>query len=358
MYELNRKLRKIEGYDPAEGDSKIRLDANESPFNIMDDFGDEIKETIGKLALNRYPDPYATSAVKAFSQFYNVPERFVTAGNGSDELISVIVSSFLEKGDRIVTLTPDFSMYAFYSKLCEANVTILPKDEIYNTFSVSKLIEYCNNNDVKAIIFSNPCNPTSLGIKREEVIRLIKNVFCLVIIDEAYMDFYTESILPDLTSCEKDYDNVIVLKTISKAFGAAGLRLGFAVAGETITNALRAAKSPYNTDMISQAVGGIVLSKKEIITDHINTIIKNRERLQEELKKLSEEFPCLDRVYDSVTNFVTVKTSKGFDIYNKLLERSISIRYMGIYIRITAGTEEENETFLTALHEVLEEICN
>jgi histidinol-phosphate aminotransferase len=352
MYELNKKLRKIEEYDPAVGDYAIRLDANESPFNVMDDFGAEITDAISALKLNRYPDPYATGAVEAFAKYINVPEHFITAGNGSDELISIIASCFLEKGDRIVTLSPDFSMYAFYSKLYENHVTILPKDELYNTFSVNKLIEYCNGNDVKAVIFSNPCNPTSLGIKREDIVRLVRNVFCLVVIDEAYMDFWTESILPDIDK----YDNVIVLKTCSKAFGAAGIRLGFAIAGETITKALRAAKSPYNTDAISQTVGRIVLSHPDVITDHINYIKKSVAQLQDALQELSEEYPCIDKVYDSVTNFVLVKTSQGRLIYEKLLERSIAVRYMGIYLRITAGTLEENAAVVTAIREIIEEI--
>jgi histidinol-phosphate aminotransferase len=352
MYELNRKLRKIVGYDPAASTSRIILDAIESPFNINEIFRDEISEAIAGLKLNRYPDPYAMGAIRAFAKFYNIPEEYVTAGNGSDELISIIVSCFLQKGDKILTLSPDFSMYAFYSKLYEANVTIMPKDEGYNTFSIGKVIEYCNTNAMSAVIFSNPCNPTSLGIKREEIIRLIKNVFCLVIIDEAYMDFWDESILPDIA----EYDNVIILKTISKALGAAGVRLGFAVAGETITGALRAAKSPYNTDLLSQEIGRIVLSHPETAKENIAYIVSAREKLQEELKKLSEIYPCLDKVYDSVTNFVFIKTSKGLEIYEKLLERGISIRYMGIYIRITSGTNEENAEVIDALRDILQNI--
>jgi histidinol-phosphate aminotransferase len=354
MYELNKKLRKIVGYDPAAGTSRIILDANESPFNALDSFRDEIMTAVGNLKLNRYPDPYATGVVEAFAKYYGIDEKYITAGNGSDELISIIISCFLQKGDKILTLSPDFSMYAFYSKLYETNVTIMPKDEIYNTFSVGKIIEQCNNNEIKAVIFSNPCNPTSLGIKREEIIRLIKNVFCLVIIDEAYMDFWDQSILQEIG----EFDNVIVLKTLSKAFGAAGIRLGFAVSNEIITGALRAAKSPYNTDLLSQEIGRIVLSHPEEAAKNIAYIKASREKLQEELNELSKIYPCLDKVYDSLTNFVFIKTSKGLAIYEKLLERGISIRYMGIYIRITAGTREENEELLTALREILEELCD
>ncbi|MDR0974938.1 MAG: aminotransferase class I/II-fold pyridoxal phosphate-dependent enzyme, partial [Ruminococcus sp.] len=115
MYELNRKLSKIESYDPAANSSRIILDANESPFNVNEIFRDEISESVAKLSLNRYPDPNAKETVEAFAKFYNISEKFVTAGNGSDELISIITSCFLEKGDKILTLSPDFSMYAFYA---------------------------------------------------------------------------------------------------------------------------------------------------------------------------------------------------------------------------------------------------
>jgi histidinol-phosphate aminotransferase len=352
MYELTKKLKKIDSYEPVDGNFKIRLDANESCFNFNDDFGDEIAEAVKKTPLNRYPDPLATPAVKAFSQFYGIPEKYITAGNGSDELISIIAACFLEKGDKILTLSPDFSMYAFYSKLYELKVEVLPKEEIYNTINISKIIDYCNTGDVKAVIFSNPCNPTSLGVKKSEILKLIKSVFCLVIIDEAYMDFWTESVLDEV----EHYDNLIVLKTCSKALGAAAIRLGFAVAGDTITNALRAAKSPYNTDTLSQEIGKIVLSKKDYADKNTKAIIESRERLQKELLALSEEFSCIDKVYDSVTNFVMIKTSKGLEIYNALLKESISVRYMGIYLRITAGTPDENAEFLNALKRILKSL--
>ncbi len=351
MYTLNNKLKKVEPYDPVDGDYRIRLDANESCFNINDELGNKITDAVKKINLNRYPDPLAKEACKAFSGFYGIPDKFVTAGNGSDELISIISSTFLEKGDKILTLSPDFSMYAFYGSLYELKVETIHKGDDLNV-SISKVIEYCNNNNVKAVIFSNPCNPTSLGVLREDIIRLVKNVFCLVIIDEAYMDFWNQSILDTV----KDFDNLIVLKTCSKAAGLAAIRLGFAVAGEKITSALRAVKSPYNTDAVSQALGTIALSEKELLARKCSEIVSNRKELQNEIIALSKEFPKLGRVYDSVTNFVFIKTPAGKAIYEKLLEKSISIRYMGNYIRITAGTKEENTELIIALKDILEEL--
>lgn len=349
MYELNSKLKKLEPYDPIEGDYKIRLDANESYFNFNEQLGDKIAEEIKKIPLNRYPDPMAKGAVKAFAELYNVPEKYVTAGNGSDELISIISSCFLETGDKILTLSPDFSMYAFYSSMYELKVETLPKEPSLQ-INIPKVIDYCNNQNIKAVIFSNPCNPTSLGVKREDVIKLIKNVYCLVIIDEAYMDFWDQSILDEV----ENYDNLIILKTCSKAIGLAGIRMGFAVAGETITTALRSVKSPYNTDSISQAICKTVLSEKELIKKCCAELVESRIALHTEISALAKKYVKLEKVYDSVTNFVFIKTAYGKEIYEKLLEKSIAIRFMGSYIRITAGTKEENEAVVKALDEILD----
>lgn len=349
MYELNSKLKKLEPYDPIEGDYKIRLDANESYFNFNEQLGNKIAEEIKKIPLNRYPDPMAKGAVKAFAELYSVPEKYVTAGNGSDELISIISSCFLETGDKILTLSPDFSMYAFYSSMYELKVETLPKEPSLQ-INIPKVIDYCNNQNIKAVIFSNPCNPTSLGVTREDVIKLIKNVYCLVIIDEAYMDFWNQSILDEV----ENYDNLIILKTCSKAIGLAGIRMGFAVAGETITNALRSVKSPYNTDSISQTICKTVLSEKELLNKCCAELVESRIALHTEISALAKKYVKLEKVYDSVTNFVFIKTAYGKEIYEKLLDKSIAIRYMGSYLRITAGTEEENEAVVKALDEILD----
>ncbi|MGN0675332.1 MAG: histidinol-phosphate transaminase [Oscillospiraceae bacterium] len=348
MYELNSKLKKLEPYDPIEGNYKIRLDANESYFNINEKLSGKISEEISKLSLNRYPDPMAGEAIKAFADYYNVPEKYVTAGNGSDELISIITSCFLETNDKILTLSPDFSMYAFYSSMYELKVEAMPKEASLQ-ISIPKVIEYCNNNDIKAVIFSNPCNPTSLGVTKQDIIKLVKNVFCLVIVDEAYMDFWDQSVLDEI----ENYDNLIILKTCSKAMGLAGIRLGFAIAGDTITTALRSVKSPYNTDSISQTICKTVLSEKGLLKSLCSDIVESRKSLQSDIAALSKKYTRLEKVYDSVTNFVFIKTAYAKEIYEKLLEKSIAIRYMGNYIRITAGNEEENAAVIKALDEIL-----
>ena len=347
-YELNKKLRSIEPYVPEAGGYPVRLDANESCFDISEKLGDVISEAVKKVEFNRYPDPAAKDVTEAFAAYYGLNPDHCTAGNGSDELISLILNSFLDKGDTVVTLSPDFSMYAFYGFINELNIKNLPKEDDLK-IDVGKVSEYCNNNDVKAIIFSNPCNPTSLGVRRQDIIRLVKNVFCLVIVDEAYMDFWGESVL-DMT---EELDNLIVLKTCSKNMGMAALRLGFAVAGEKISSALKAVKSPFNVNAITQAAAAAVLRHKPMIMEYTAEIVHCRKMLQNAVTELAERYFVIEKVFDSVTNFVFIRTHKSKEIYEKLLQRGVSVRYMGSYLRVTAGTERENHIFLNEFKDIL-----
>ena len=342
-YELNKKLKGIEPYSPINENYAVRLDANESCFNIGDKLGDVIADAVRNIDFNRYPDSAAELVTKGFADFYGISPEKCTAGNGSDELISVILGAFLEKGDTVLTLSPDFSMYAFYGYVDELKIKALHKEDDL-TVDIQKVIDCCNNNNVKAVIFSNPCNPTSLGVSRNDIIKLIKNVFCLVVIDEAYMDFWDQSLINEV----EKYSNLIIFRTASKAVGSAALRLGFAVANETISRAVKAVKSPYNVNTFSQVVGSIIYKNKDYLKNRQKTIVRNREKLYNdllELSALSDDF----KVYNSCANFVFVKTSFGKDLWNYLKDNSIVIRFMGDYIRISVGTEEENEELISCI---------
>ena len=341
MYEITQKLKELTPYDPIQGDYKVRLDANESYIKISDE---QIKSAVSGLALNRYPDPYACETVKAFADLYDINPDNVTAGNGSDELISIITACFLQKGEKILCFSHDFSMYAFYSALYELKVYIMEK-ELDLTINVDKAIETANRENVRAILFSNPCNPTSLGLKKAEVKRLIESTNALVVLDEAYMDFWDEkeSFLKEAA----DYDNLIVLKTCSKALAMAGIRLGFAIANKTITEKLRAAKSPYNVNVVTQSIATYFLKDKTACKERIEAVKASAKSLYEEITAL--DLPYFERIYTPVTNFVFIKTDYAEQIFKFMLEKSIAIRNMGAFIRISAGTKEENAAVIKAL---------
>lgn len=346
MYQLNEKIRNLKPYDPISGEYAVRLDANESFFGLPEDLRQEFAQIASELVLNRYPDPLSTEVCKAFADYYQVPVENVTAGNGSDELISIICNSFLEKGDAFLTLEPDFSMYRFYGVIAEGVPVTLQKPENLR-IDVEEVIKVCREKDIKLLIFSNPCNPTSLGLSRKEVRRLITSVDALVVLDEAYMDFWDQSLLPEFDQ----YDNLLILRTCSKAFGGAALRLGFAVGALPLTNALKAVKSPYNLNSFTQAAGAALLRRKEESKAALAEILLSKKELLDGVKALAERFPGEMEVFESDTNFVFIRTGKYMEIFQYMLEKGIAIRKFAGYLRITAGTRAENRAVLDTLQE-------
>ena len=350
-YELCKKVRDLTPYDPLQGNYDLRMDANESYLSLSGELREKIAKIAAEMAFNRYPDPYAEDLCDAFGSYYNIAPKFVTAGNGSDELIGLMVGALLQKGEKIATLTPDFSMYRFYGEIYENPVVQIPKGKDMR-IDPQMVIDEVKRQDAKMLIFSNPCNPTSVGLEASEVRKIIRGVDALVVLDEAYMDFWNQSLLSEAA----DYDNLILLKTCSKAIGMAALRVGFAVANETITRALKAVKSPYNVNCISQAIAACVLRDKEFLKKCEGEIIASAQNLKDGVNELAVRYPVLERVYESCTNFVYIKTDAALKIYEQLLKRSIAVRCFGGYLRISTDSVDNNRRFFEALDEILSQL--
>ena len=350
MFQLNEKVKNLTPYEPISGTYEIRLDANESFLTFPKEIEEEMVDALRNSAINRYPDPMATKLVNGFSKYFNVNPDCVTAGNGSDEIISVIMNAFLQKGDKILTLEPDFSMYRFYAEIAECDSVKYQKDENLDV-NIDDVIALAKKENVRIVIFSNPCNPTSRIVTKEDVRKLINSVDSLVVLDEAYMDFAGDESL--LGEFEK-YDNLIILKTCSKALGSAALRLGFAVANKTLTNVIRAVKSPYNVNSVSQALGEVLFSHPDYIDKCIETVVNSRKELYNEILEIKSD--KIEKIYETNTNFVFMKVKNAKAVFEKMKDNSIIIRNMGDYLRITAGTENENAKMLETFRKVLEEV--
>ena len=346
---LPEKLTSLKAYDPITGSYAVRLDANESYFDLPSVLKSKIADQIEQISFNRYPDPLATEVVEAFAAYYHVLPDCVTAGNGSDEIITLLLGTFMEKGQKLVTVSPDFSMYGFYAALAELEVINVPKKSNLQ-IDTDALIAACQQ--ANAVVFSNPCNPTSLGLPRAEVIRLIESApDCLIIVDEAYMDFWDESVM-DLVN---KYENLIVLRTCSKAIGLAAARMGFAVMDKYKTSLLRAAKSPYNCDAISQKICAAVLREQTLLRHCCDEIIVQTQRLYTAVNELVQRYPdLLETVYPPRTNFVFVQTAYAGEIYEQLQKAGIAVRCFPNGLRICAGTRREHTLLLTELENILQ----
>ncbi len=343
---IPKRILEIEEYTPVNEAYEIRLDTNENPLPPSLEAIESLTAALRTVPLNRYPDPLARKLNKAFAEAYNTSEEYITAGNGSDELISVILNMFLRPEDTIAVTAPDFSMYAFYAGLIGCNIIKTGKD-CCGEIDFDLLSETVNKNNCKVVVFSNPCNPTGLAYDRETIIKFYRSVDCIVIVDEAYMEFCRDG-CSVLDLCGKE-ERLIVLKTLSKAYSAAGLRIGFSVSHPDVASAVRRVKSPYNLNMFSQAAGEILLSDYETVFCGAKIIAERTQRLRNILEReagRSEKY----KVYKSDTNFILLSFAceKCADnIYEGLKKKSIIIRRPNnTHLRITCGTEEENEIFI------------
>ena len=343
-FQIPEKLKNLQIYDPVTETYRVRLDANESFIDLPEQIRQAVVEAVAKIEFNRYPDPLAGELCRKFGNFFHVKPELLTAGNGSDELISIIISGFLEPGQTLLTVMPDFSMYVFYAQSVGAKAEILQKGENME-ISADDVIARAEETDAKLIIFSNPCNPTSLNLDRQDILRIVGRVNALVVVDEAYMDFAEGSVLDEI----ENYSNLIGLKTCSKAFGMAAIRLGMAAANKEITGILRTIKSPYNVNAMTQAAGCAILEQKEYLKECIAKIRKSAAWLQEKMFALQEQKTEIKKVYPSSTNFIYMKTERAEEVFESLKKEGISIRFMNGYLRIAAGSEKENEELIQAL---------
>lgn len=343
---MPEKVRGMTPYTPTQGDYAIRLDANESFLPLS---GERIQRAVERVLSNRYPDPYCARLCERFAAYYGIHAEGVVMGNGSDELISILLSCLLSKGDTVLVPEMDFSMYRFYADLYECRAVTVRKAKSLQ-MDVDAVIEAALRERARMVIFSNPCNPTSLLLPRDQVLRLLDALDCIVVIDEAYMEFAGDHSVMALAEANP---RLVVLKTFSKAFGLAGIRLGAAIAGETIASALRAVKSPYNVNALSQAVGEEALSDFSALSRNIGLLCAERDFLLGRVRELAARSPRIAAVHDSATNFLFFRAEGAEALYERLKSQGILVRLMGEHIRVTAGNRAENERFLRALAEWL-----
>lgn len=349
---LAKKIKDLEPYKVDNGRYDIRLDANESFADMPSEMKDKFAEIVRSVPFSRYPDPNASDLCSAFASVYGISSENIAAGSGSDEIISIIMNCFLDKGERVMTFTPDFSMYEFYAELAELETVKCPKAPDTLQIDFEKADKAIKDSGAKLVIFSNPCNPTGRIEKKSDIEALAeKNPNTIFAVDEAYMDFAEklsekESFLNNICS----YSNVFVLKTMSKALGAAALRLGFIVGAKELIDTFKAVKSPYNVNSVSQAIGEAVLKEKTMLQTCTKAIVNQKNRLYGEL---SEMFPTAD----TFTNFVFIRTPLAEKIYLALKEKGILTRFFKIgegALRITAGNEEENTVLVREIKKIKE----
>ncbi|MCL2002935.1 MAG: histidinol-phosphate aminotransferase family protein [Oscillospiraceae bacterium] len=341
---LPDKLQNFRPYPAMAGTPLARLDGNESCFTLPEDILDEIAEAVRAVELHRYPDPYAAEVCALAEAFWNAPEGSAVAGNGSDELISIALSALLPRGGKLLVCDPDFSMYRFYAAMYELEC-LGESRRLSGVPDVKEVV--AKGMEAGAVIFSNPCNPTGQALPPEDVLRIVESLDCPVLLDEAYADFIDggkHTLLPYI----ERFKHLIVFKTCSKNLALAGIRLGFAFAGETLRDILRAVKSPYNVSATTQAAGAAALRRPEWLRANAGRLVEAKNRLYHRLSQWARTRPGVS-VTDTATNFVLLAVPDAEDVYKHILSQGISVRLINGLLRVTAGTDEETERLINAL---------
>jgi histidinol-phosphate aminotransferase len=344
MFDLNKLLREnirqlvpySSARDDFKGEAQIFLDANEnslgSPLNRW---------------YNRYPDPHQWKVKEALAKIKGVAPAHIFLGNGSDECIDLLYRAFCVPGkDNVIINPPTYGMYAVSADINDVEVrrAVLLGDFQLDLVHLERLVD----ERTKIIWICSPNNPTANSMNRQDIEVVLNNFPGLVVIDEAYINFSRHrSFIQELT----EYPNLVVLQTMSKAWGLAGLRLGMAFASEAIIDVYNKVKPPYNVNQATQELALAALGEVEQVNGMIRALVVMREELARDLSGL----PLVHQVYPSDANFLLVRVADARGLYEYLLSAGIVVRdrskveLCGGCLRITVGTEMENAELMEAL---------
>jgi len=330
---IKDRFKHFEGYGCDLYEEGVFLDKNESPFDLLKEMKYEIFEDFCDVQFNRYPPLTPKTLEKKIADYVGCSAERICIGNGSDALLPLLFELF--EADQVVISTPTFSMYSFYGKRKGLEINEIPLDE---NFVIPSFWDVLKKQSM--ICICSPNSPTGNLQPQNRIIEALEtdNV---VILDQAYVEFSGESAI-DLID---EYDNLIILRTLSKAFGLAGLRVGYAVGPVEVMECLNEIRSPFSQDILSMKIAERVLDRTEMIEDNVKKIVDERGRIF----KRFEEY-----AYPSQSNFILI----DLDAYEYLKDRGIHVRKMdgrlqGM-IRVTVGKKEENDELIAGLEEFIE----
>lgn len=315
-------------------EARVFLDANENPYN---------------QPFNRYPDPLQLELKAALSKVKGVPAENIFLGNGSDEAIDLPYRCFCNPGvDNVVAIEPTYGMYKVCADINDVEYRPVLLDEHYQ-ITAEKLLA-ATDAHTKIIWLCTPNNPTGNCLKREEVIKVIEGFEGLVIVDEAYSDFSSQK---TLRSELAKYPNLIILNTMSKAWGCAAIRLGMAFASEEIIHLFNKVKYPYNVNQLTQQQALEILKDPYEVDNWVKILLQERSRMMDAFELL----PICEKVYPTDANFFLAKMTDATKIYNYLVDKGIIVRNRHRVqlcqncLRITIGTKSENSELIAALRQ-------
>lgn len=345
---IRSDLKNFKNYSADFIDYKVKLDANESPYSLCEEIKVELSNWINESEnFNIYPDTDSSELREEIAKFWTVEKENIICGVGADQLIDCILKLMIEVNDKVMMPTPSFAMYKIATVMNHGLPLEFDLNDDYS-YDTNKIIEMYKEKNPKLLILCTPNNPTGNVMAKNEIKKVLENVQCPVIVDEAYAEFNGETVI-DLIN---EYENLIVLRTFSKIYGLAGLRVGYGISNYKMINLISIIKPPYNLNTFSQKAAIEVLKHDAVYKKRVNKIMEEKKWLEEALKLISDI-----KVFDSNANFILIKSSVN-DLGCKLKEKGILIRSFKTHDklmnchRISIGSREQNEILMGGIKEL------
>ncbi len=354
MHSVRASQPNLEGitpYDPKYLPAKIYLSANENPSNVPEEVQLEIRKALKSFSFNRYPDPLANELRSLIAEANGLSRENVLLGNGGDELLFNLALCWGGPGRKFLNVPPTFSVYEANARLTGTEVVNIPRKENFDIDEEAVLARMAEG-DIDFAVITSPNNPTGKMASETFLKKLLDSSDALVMVDEAYFEFSRFSMRPYLDQ----YENLIILRTFSKAFSLAGVRMGYVLANPGVIREFLKVRQPYSVDSVSQAIATAVFKNRSLFVPGINQIIEQRGVLIEELNKL----PGVT-AYDSDSNYVLFRVNGADKVWEQLYSRGVLVRdfshaqYLENCLRVTVGSPDENKEFLAALAQILNE---
>ena len=345
------QLQGMEPYDPKNLPADTLLSANENPSDVEEELRREIQREIRRVPLNRYPDPLANELRDMIAEANGLERDQVLLGNGGDELLFNTALAWGGPGRKFLNLPPTFSVYAANARLTGTEVVDIPRRADYSIDEDAGLARVAQG-DIDFLVVTSPNNPTGELADPAFVERLLEATDALVVVDEAYFEFSRRTVRPLLGK----HKNLVILRTFSKAFSLAGVRLGYVLANAPVIEELCKVRQPYSVDAVSQAIGEVVFENRARFEPGIREIIEERGRVMEALRTL----PGVT-AYPSDSNWILFSMEDAGAAWQYLYDRGVLVRDFSSApmlegcLRATIGTPEQNDAFIRGLRDFLSE---
>jgi histidinol-phosphate aminotransferase len=337
-------------YDAKDIKADVRLASNEHPGNIPHEIIEWLSSRLTRFDFNRYPDPLATDLRKIIAEANGLEPANVLVGNGGDEIIFNLLLAWGGPGRAMIDLPPTFAMYAIDARATGTELVSIPRA---SDFSVDgdAILGRLAAEGADVVVISNPNNPTGNLVPETLLIDILNATDAIVLVDEAYFEFSRHTMRPHM----ERHPNLVILRTFSKAFSLAGMRLGYMLGHEDVVRELTKVRQPYSVSAFTQWVGAKVFRERVVFQQGIRDIMRNRDTLVHGLSEMDDV-----KVFPTEANFVMFRVEHASALWRDLLHNhSVLIRDfsrspgLADCLRVTVGTEEENERFLEAMRDVL-----